>query len=46
VNPEIARALEEEESSVLRELKTIVRRKLSLKPDAHLHHEQFDLMAV
>ena len=46
VNPDIARALKEEESGVLRDLQAALGRPLTLKPDVHLHHEQFDLMAV
>ncbi len=45
VNPEIARALKEEESSVLRELKDTLRKDVALRPDPLLHHEQFDVMA-
>jgi ribonuclease G len=46
VNPDIARALKEEESAVLRELQQLLGRPVTLKPDSHLHHEQFDLMAI
>ncbi len=46
VNPDIARALKEEESAVLRDLKTALGKEITIRPDAHLHHEQFDLMAV
>jgi len=46
VNPDIARALREEERAVLRELKQTVGREVTIKPDVQLHHEQFDLMAV
>ena len=46
VNPEIARALREEEQGVLRDLRAALGRELTLKPDAQLHHEQFDVMAV
>ena len=46
VNPDIARALKEEESGVLRDLQQALGRPLTLKPDVHLHHEQFDLMAI
>jgi len=46
VNPDIARALKEEESSVFREMQHILGRPIRMKPDAHLHHEQFDLMAI
>src|ERR1041385_7802519 len=46
VNPDIARALKEEESGVLKDLQAALGRPLTLKPDVHLHHEQFDVMAV
>ncbi len=46
VNPDIARALKEEESGVLRDLQQALGRPITLRPDAHLHHEQFDLMAI
>jgi ribonuclease G len=46
VNPDIARALKEEESSVLREMQHVLGRSITLRPDAHLHHEQFDVMAT
>jgi ribonuclease G len=46
VNPEIARALKEEEREVMRDLKTALGRDVTVKPDFQLHHEQFDVMAV
>ena len=46
VNPEIARALREEESGVIKELKATLRKDIQLKPDSLLHHEQFDVMAL
>jgi ribonuclease G len=46
VNPDIARALKEEESSVLREMQQLLGKTITLKADTHLHHEQFDVMAV
>jgi len=46
VNPDIARALKEEERGVLRELKETLGKEVTVKPDAHLHHEQFDVMAT
>src|SRR6266576_2575534 len=46
VNPEIARALKEEERAVMTDLRQALGREISIKPDTHLHHEQFDLMAV
>jgi ribonuclease G len=46
VNPDIARALKEEESALLRDLQRALGRPITIKPDTHLHHEQFDVMAV
>jgi ribonuclease G len=46
VNPDIARALREEERVLFRELQDSVGRSVTLKPDGQLHHEQFDLMAL
>jgi ribonuclease G len=46
VNPDIARALNEEERAVLRDLKQTIGRDVMVRSDAHLHHEQFDVMAV
>ena len=46
VNPDIARALKEEESSVFREMTQVLGKTITLKPDTHLHHEQFDVMAI
>ncbi|MGH9348455.1 MAG: Rne/Rng family ribonuclease [Vicinamibacterales bacterium] len=46
VNPDIARALREEERAVLKELKQTIGRDITVKPDGQLHHEQFDLMAI
>lgn len=46
VNPDIARALKEEERGVLEDLKTILGRDVIVKPDVHLHHEQFDVMSI
>ena len=46
VNPDIARALKEEESAVLRDLEQTLGRPVTIKPDMHLHHEQFDVMAL
>jgi len=31
---------------VLRDLKVTLGKEITLRPDAHLHHEQFDLMAI
>ena len=46
VNPDIARALKEEESAVLKDLRTALGKDVTVRPDTHLHHEQFDVMAV
>jgi len=46
VNPEIARALKEEEPALLRDLQETLGRTVTIKPDVHLHHEQFDVMAL
>ena len=46
VNPDIARALQEEERGVLKDLRDMLRRDVIIKPDVHLHHEQFDVMSI
>ena len=46
VNPDIARALKEEESGMLRDLQQTLGKPVTVKPDTHLHHEQFDVMAI
>jgi len=46
VNPDIARALKEEERGVLKEMEASLGKPVTIKPDTHLHHEQFDLMAT
>jgi ribonuclease G len=46
VNPDIARAFRDEERAVFKELKQSLNRDIAVRPDAQLHHEQFDLMAV
>jgi ribonuclease G len=46
VNPDIARALREEESAVLRDLRLAVGKDVTVRADGQLHHEQFDVMAV
>jgi ribonuclease G len=46
VNPDIARALKEEEPTLLRDLQEMLGRPVTIKPDIHLHHEQFDVMAM
>jgi ribonuclease G len=46
VNPDIARALKEEENAVLKDLRQTLGKEVTIKPDLKLHHEQFDVMAV
>jgi ribonuclease G len=46
VNPDIARALKEEEPGLLRDLQQSLGKAVTIKPDVHLHHEQFDVMAT
>ncbi len=46
VNPDIARALRDEERAVFKDLKQSLGREVAIRSDAQLHHEQFDLMAV
>jgi ribonuclease G len=46
VNPDIARALRDEERAVFKDLRQSVGRDIALRSDAQLHHEQFDLMAI
>ena len=46
VNPDIARALKEEERNVIKDLKHLLGKDVIIKPDVHLHHEQFDVMAI
>jgi ribonuclease G len=46
VNPDIARAFGDEERAVLKELRQSLGKDLVLRPDAQLHHEQFDVMAL
>jgi Ribonuclease G/E len=46
VNPDIARALREEENGVMTDLRLSLGKDVTVKPDVHLHHEQFDVMAV
>ena len=46
VNPDIARALKEEEQGVVKDLKQSIGKEVTIKADVHLHHEQFDVMAV
>jgi ribonuclease G len=46
VNPDIARALKEEERGVLKDLRHMIGKDIVVKPDVHLHHEQFDVMSI
>jgi ribonuclease G len=46
VNPDIARALRDEERSAFKDLKLAINREIAVRPDAQLHHEQYDLMAI
>ncbi|MCC6162002.1 MAG: Rne/Rng family ribonuclease [Acidobacteria bacterium] len=46
VNPEIADALHGDERGVLREVEQVIGRTVTVRPDAYLHHEQFDVMAL
>ena len=46
VNPDIARALRDEERAVFKDLKQSLGREIAIRPDVQLHHEQFDLMAI
>jgi ribonuclease G len=46
VNPDIARALREEERAVLNDLRQSIGKDVTVKADIQLHHEQFDVMAV
>ena len=46
VNPDIARALKDEERGVLRDLKQMLGKDVIVKPDVQLHHEQFDVMSI
>ncbi len=46
VNPDIARVLRGEEHAVFKDLKQSLGREIAVRPDAQLHHEQFDLMAI
>jgi hypothetical protein len=38
--------LKEEESAMLRDLQQALGKPVTIKPDTHLHHEQFDVMAI
>ena len=46
VNPEIARALEGDEASVLKSLCALTGGELTVLADPLLHQEQFDVVAV
>ena len=46
VNPDIARALTEEENAVLKDLRLAIGKDVTVKADVQLHHEQFDVMSV
>jgi ribonuclease G len=46
VNPEIARALEGDEASVLKSLSALTGGELTVLADPLLHQEQFDVVAV
>src|SRR5688572_5469240 len=46
VNPDIARAFRDEERMAFKDLKQSLGRDIAIRPDAQLHHEQFDLMAI
>ncbi len=46
VNPDVARALNAEERGVLKEIERTLDREITVRPDALLHHEQFDVMTV
>ena len=46
VNPDIARALKEDEPTLLRDLQQTLGKQVTIRSDVHLHHEQFDVMAT
>jgi ribonuclease G len=46
VNPDIARALKEEENAVLDDLRHAIGKEIQVRADLQLHHEQFDVMAI
>ena len=46
VNPEIARAFREEEHAVMKDLTQTLGKKITIRSDVQLHHEQFDVMAI
>jgi ribonuclease G len=46
VNPEIAKALKDNGGIVLRDIEQTLGRQITVRADAQLHHEQFDVMAT
>jgi Rne/Rng family ribonuclease len=46
VNPDIARALQDDERDTLREIERAAGRRVTLKPDPLMHHERFDVMVT
>jgi len=46
VNPEIAKALKDGGGAVLKDMEQTLGRQVTVRPDAQLHHEQFDVMAT
>jgi Rne/Rng family ribonuclease len=46
VNPDIAKALERDEADVLKDAESVIGKRIVVKPDVQLHHEQFDVMAM
>jgi ribonuclease G len=46
VHPDVAKALQREEQSILRELETELRAEILIQSDPELHHERFDILEV
>ncbi len=46
VNPEIAKTLKENGGVVLKDIEQTLGRQVTVRPDAQLHHEQFDVMVL
>jgi ribonuclease G len=46
VNPEIAKVLKDSGGAVLKDMEQMLGRQVTIRPDAQLHHEQFDVMAT
>ena len=46
VHPEVARALQSEDRSILIELETALRSTIVVQSDATIHHEHFDILEV